>query len=95
MLRFITRVARCDSRVLSDIVGAEMLGRFRLRTDLVTGSPASGGDEGIAKWFDIAEHVQSSVFQVVERLEVGSFVFEGPEEAFHGGVVLAASGAAH
>ncbi len=50
---------------------------------------------GIVKGFDVAEHAVSSVFQFQEFFVVGPFVLEGPEEAFHGGVVVAAAGAAH
>ena len=50
---------------------------------------------GIVKGFDVAEHAQSGVILVVERFVVGPFVFEGPEEAFHDGVVVAAAGTAH
>ena len=50
---------------------------------------------GIVKRFDVAEHTPSGVFQVAERLVVGPFVVERPEEAFHDGVVVATSGGAH
>ena len=60
-----------------------------------TSSRASDGDAGIGKGFDVAEHAPSSAFQTWERFVVGPFLFEGSEEAFHNGVVVAASGAAH
>ena len=50
---------------------------------------------GIIKGFDVAEHTVSSVFQFQEFFVVGPLVFEGPEESFHDGVVVAAAGAAH
>ena len=50
---------------------------------------------GIVNGFDVAEHAPSGIFQVAERFVVGPFVLERPEKAFHDGVVVAASGAAH
>jgi len=50
---------------------------------------------GIVNGFDVAEHAVSSVFPFQKFFVVGPLEFEGPEEAFHGGVVVAATGAAH
>ena len=51
--------------------------------------------DGIVEGFDVFEHAEAGVLEIGELLLVGPFVFEGPEEAFGDGVVVAASGAAH
>ena len=50
--------------------------------------------DGIAEGFDVWEHAEPSVFEIVEVLMVGPLVFEGPEEPFGDGIVVAAAGAA-
>ena len=49
----------------------------------------------IVKGFDVTEHAEAGFFEIVEVFLVGPLVFEGPEEAFHDGVIVAAAGAAH
>ena len=51
--------------------------------------------DGIVKGFDVFEHAEASVFEIVEVLMVGPLVFEGPEEPFGDSVVVAAASAAH
>ena len=50
---------------------------------------------GIVKGFDVFEHAEAGVFEIVEVLMVGPLVFEGPEKSFGDGVIVAAAGAAH
>ena len=49
----------------------------------------------IVKGFDVTEHAEAGFFESTEAFMVGPLVFEGPEEAFHDGIIVAAAGAAH
>src|SRR4051812_2721969 len=72
-----------------------MPGRVRLRIGWGTGSRASDVNAPDCKRFRCSEHAELRVCQVLKVLVVGPFVLEGPEEAFHHGVIVTTAGAAH
>jgi hypothetical protein len=61
----------------------------------VTGIRASDAGAGDCKRFRCIGTPEAGLFQIVEVVVVGPFVFEGPEESLHDGVIIAAAGAAH
>ena len=50
---------------------------------------------GIVKGFDVSEHAEPRVCQIVIVSVVDPLVFKGLEESFHHGVIITAAGAAH
>ena len=49
----------------------------------------------IVERFDVLEHTQSGILQVLEQLAVGPLVLQRPEESFHRRVVVAVACAPH
>lgn len=69
--------------------------RVRLRIDPGPAAECRTETLWIVKDFDLADHAQSRVSEILKGLVIGPLVFEGPEEAFYHGVNIGAAGAAH